>query len=54
MSGDERQHNVWEHGREIAQALKNVQLEGLTGTIRYKEFSQIFEIWAFQNGNPAF
>ena len=34
MSGDERQHNVWEHGREIAQALKNVQLEGLTGTIR--------------------
>ena len=34
MSGDERQHNVWEHGRDIAKALKNVQLEGLTGTIR--------------------
>ena len=37
MSGDERQHGgVWEHGREIAKALKNVQIEGLTGLIRYK------------------
>ena len=34
MSGDERQHGVWEHGRDIAKALKNVQIEGLTGLIR--------------------
>lgn len=33
MSVDERQQQ-WEHGREIAKALKNVQIEGLTGLIR--------------------
>ena len=36
LSGDERQHanNLWEHGKEIAKALKAVQIQGLTGAIR--------------------
>ena len=39
LSGDERQ-GVWEHGKEISNALKAVRIEGLTGTLRY-EFVQI-------------
>ena len=34
MAGEERQHTLWEHGPEIAKALKNVQIDGLTGVIR--------------------
>ena len=26
--------NLWEHGKEIAKALKAVQIQGLTGAIR--------------------
>ena len=34
MAGEERQHSLWEHGPEISKALKNVQIDGLTGVIR--------------------
>jgi len=33
ISGDERQI-PWEHGSTIAKAIRNVEIEGLTGTIR--------------------
>ena len=34
MSGEERQ-TPWEHGSTIAKAIKSVEIEGLTGPIRY-------------------
>ena len=51
MAGEERQHTLWEHGPEIAKALKNVQIDGLTGVIRYNfliwSFLPIYILWRF-------
>ena len=46
MAGEERQHTLWEHGPEIAKALKNVQIDGLTGVIRYN-FLIFTILWSF-------
>ena len=35
LSGEQHATNIWEHGKEIATALKSVQIQGLTGAIRY-------------------
>ena len=49
MSGEERQ-TPWEHGSTIAKAIKSVEIEGLTGPIRYWDLSGIlFSISVFPN-----
>ena len=47
MSGEERQ-TPWEHGATIAKAIKSVDIEGLTGPIRYTFLKHFF------NSNKSF